>query len=130
MHAAQSLNQDSIVTRILLGSDSSLQTAMVSADLLSIHFSRIEALVDAADDVADLARLGCRTLCDALAECREHARSENVIGVLDCLSRAVSAHRTAKSLLLGIVELGDTDVAELAQLGVNLAMSVLDDLGA
>lgn len=130
MHAAQSLNKDSIVTRILLGIDSSLQAAMVSVDLLSINFSRIEALVDAADDVAGLARLGCRTLSDALTECRDHADSADAIGVVDCLSRAISAHRVAKSLLLAIVELGDTKVAELAQLGVNLTMSVLDDLGA
>lgn len=116
MHAAQSLNQNSIVTRILLGTDSSLQTAMVSADLLSIHFSRIEALVVAAGDVAHLARLGCRTLCDALVECHEHANSGDVIGVVDCLSRAISVHRIAKSLLLGIVELGDSAVAELARL--------------
>jgi archaeosine-15-forming tRNA-guanine transglycosylase len=130
MHAAQTISQNSIVTRILLGTDSTLQTAMVSADLLSIHFSQIESIVGANDDAANLASTGRRILCDALVECREHARDEDVIGVVDCLSRAVSAHRAAKNLLLLIVDLGDTNIAELAQLGVNLASSILDDLGA
>lgn len=103
---------------------------MVSVDLLSRHFFRIESIVCAVGDVADLARLGGRTLHDALVECREHARSEDVIGVVDCLSRAVSAHRIARNLFLAIVELADAEVAKLAQLGVNLAKSVLDDLGA
>lgn len=129
MTAASALSQNSIVTHILLGSDSSLRTAMVSVDLLSRHFFRIESIVCAVGDAADLARLGGLTLHDALVECREHARSEDVIGVVDCLSRAVSAHRTAKNLLLAIVELGDTNVAELARLGITLVSSVLDDLG-
>jgi hypothetical protein len=131
MHVAQSLNQNSIIQRFLLGNpDSTLRTAMTAMGVVSTLFSRIEPLAAAGDAVADLARLGCRTLSDALTECREHANSGDVIGVGDCLSRAVSAHRIAKNLFLGIVELGDTSVAELAQLGVNLAMSVLDDLGA
>ncbi|CAD6514078.1 hypothetical protein LMG28727_00832 [Paraburkholderia kirstenboschensis] len=131
MNAAQSLNQNSILQRFLLGNpDSTLRTAMTALGVLATLFSRIEPLAAAGDDVVDLARLGCRTLGDASTECREHANSGDVIGVVDCLSRAASAHRTAKNLFLGIVELGDTDVAELAQLGINLAMSVLDDLGA
>jgi hypothetical protein len=131
MHAAQSLNQNSIVTRILLGPDSTLRTAMTALGVQETLLSRIEPLASAlADDVADLARLGCRVLGDALSECREHADSGDMVGVADCLLRVVSAHRVAKNLLLGIVELSDTAVAELAQLGVNLAMSVLDDLGA
>ncbi len=131
MHAAQSLNQNSIVTRFLLGNpDSTLRTAMRALGVLSTLFSRVEPLAAAGDDVADLARLGCRTLSDALTECREHTDSGDLIGVVDCLSRAASAHRAAKSLLLGIVELADTDVANLAQLGVTLAESVLCDLGA
>jgi hypothetical protein len=131
MHATKSLSQNSIVQRFLLGNpDSTLRTGMTALGVLSTLFSRIEPLAAACDDVADLARLGCRTLSDALTECRERANCGDVIGVVDCLSRVVSAHRTAKNLLLGIVELGDTDVAEQAQLGVNLAMSVLDDLGA
>ncbi|MFL9994313.1 hypothetical protein PQR34_28990 [Paraburkholderia sediminicola] len=131
MHAAQSLNQNSIVQRFLLGNpDSTLRTAMTALGVVSTLFSRIEPLAAAGDAVADLAGLGCRTLSDALTECREHANSGDMIGVVDCLSRAVSAHSIAKNLFLGIVELGDTNVAELAQLGVNLAMSVLDDLGA
>lgn len=127
MHAAQTVS--SIVTRILLGNNSTLQTAMISADLLSIHFSQIESIVGTSDDSANLARTGRRILCDALVECREHMRSQDLIGVIDCLSRAVSAHRIAKNLLLAIVELANSDVAKLAQLGVNLATSVLDDLG-
>ncbi|MGY6161868.1 hypothetical protein [Paraburkholderia strydomiana] len=130
MHAAQTVSQNSIVTRILLGTDSTLQTAMASADLLSIHFSRIEAIVGAVGDVASVARMGRRILCDALVECREHTRPQDMIGVVDCLLCAVSAHRVAKNLLLAIVELADSDVAKLAQLGVRLAASVLDDLGA
>lgn len=129
MNAATVLNQNSIIPRILLGTDSSLQAAMVSIDLLSIHFTQIESLAGVGNDVADLACLGCRTLVDALDECRGHASDGDVIGVVDCLARAISAHRAAKNLLLGIVELGDNDVAELAQLGVNLASSVLSDLG-
>jgi hypothetical protein len=131
MHAAKNLNENSIVQRFLLvNPDSTLRTAMTALGVLSTLFSRIEPLAAAGDDVAYLARLGCRTLSDALTECRDHANSGDVIGVVDCLSRAVSAHRIAKNLFLGIVELGDTNVAELAQLGVNLAMSVLNDLGA
>ena len=130
MHAAQSLDQRSIAQRFLLGNpDSTLRTAMTALGVLATLFSRIEPLAAAGDDVAELARLGFRTLSDALTECREHADSGDMLGVVDCLSRVVSSHRLAKSLLLGIVELGDTNVAELAQLGVNLAISVLDDLG-
>jgi hypothetical protein len=131
MHATESRNQNSIVQRFLLGTpDSTLRMAMTALGVLSTLFSRIEPLAASGDDVADLARLGCRTLSDALTQCRDHASSGDVIGVVDCLSRALSAHRTAKSLLLGIVELADTDVAKVAQLGVTLAESVLCDLGA
>jgi hypothetical protein len=131
MHATESRNQNSIVQRFLLGTpDSTLRMAMTALGVLSTLFSRIEPLAASGDDVADLARLGCRTLGDALTQCRDHASSGDVIGVVDCLSRALSAHRTAKSLLLGIVELADTDVAKVAQLGVTLAESVLCDLGA
>jgi hypothetical protein len=86
--------------------------------------------VGAFGDVAALARMGRRILCDALVECREHVRDEDVIGIVDCLSRAVCAHRAAKNLLLLIAEFADSHIAELAQLGVNLATSVLDNLGA
>jgi hypothetical protein len=131
MHATESRNQNSIVQRFLLENPgSTLRTAMTALGVLSTLFSRIEPLAASGDDVADLARLGCRTLSDALTECRDHASSGDVIGVVDCLSHAVSVHRTAKSLLLAIVELGDTSVADLAQLGINLAASILDDLGA
>jgi len=131
MHAARILNESFIVQRFLLGNPAStLRTAVTALGVQSTLFSRIEPLAAASDDVADLARLGCRTLSDALDECRDHANSGDVIGVVDCLSRVVSAHRTAKGLLLGIVELGDTNIANLAQLGINLAASILDDLGA
>lgn len=130
MHAAQSLNQNSIVQRFLLGNpESTLRTAMTALGVVSTLFSRIEPLAAASDDVADLARLGCRTLSDALTECRDHANSGDVIGVVDCLSRAVSAHRTARNLLLTIAEMADSEICELAQMGVGLAVSILDDLG-
>lgn len=129
-HALAGQTQTSIIPRILLGTDSTLSTAMVGLDLVSILFARIERLVADGDDVADLARLGSRTASDALTECREHASSGDVIGVVDCLARTLSGHRVAKNLLLAIVEVGDADVGELAQLGVNLAASILDDLGA
>ena len=131
MHADQSLNQISIVQHFLIGAPTStLRTGIQTLRAQAVMFSRIEPLAAAGDDVAALARLGCRTLSDALTECREHAESGDMLGVVDCLSRVVSSHRLAKNLLLAIVELGDANVAELAQLGVNLAISVLDDLGA
>ena len=122
-------NQTSIVTRVLLGADSTLQAAMVGLDLLSILFSKIELLGSASDDAADLARVGRRAASDALADCRDHVSSGDVIGVVDCLTRAVSGHRAAKGLLAAIAEVGDAEVVKLAQLGGTLSMSVLSDLG-
>ena len=130
MHAAQSLNQDSIIPHILLGAESALQKAMVAIAAISIVFGLMEHEVGCGSDVAAVARLGCRAAGDALKDCRDHASLGDIIGVIDCLACAVSAHRTAKNLFLAIVELGDADVAEKAQLGVALAESVLNDLGA
>lgn len=131
MHASQSLNQESIATRILLGSaDSTLHTAIKALMVQSTMFSRIGALVADGDTVADLARLGCHAVDDAVFDCREHAESGDIIGAVDCLERVLSGHRIAKNLLSTIVEMADSKVGELAQLGVNLASSVLDDLGA
>jgi hypothetical protein len=128
MHAAQSVNQISIVQRFLLGNpDSTLRTAMTALGVAATLFSRIEALAD--DDVAELARFGCRTATEAVAACHAHVDDCDDIGAFDCLSRVLSGHRTAKNLLSAIVELGDTKVAELAQLGVTLSSSVLSDLG-
>ncbi|MGF6994631.1 hypothetical protein [Paraburkholderia sp. GAS32] len=129
MNVTSVRNQTSIVALVLLGADSTLQSAMVGLDVLSILFSQIELIVTANDDVADLARIGSRAAGDGLADCRDHASANDVIGAVDCFTRAVSAHSAAKNLLLGIAELGDINVAELAQLGVNLAVSVLNDLG-
>lgn len=128
MNVTSLRNQTSIVPLVLLGADSTLQAAMVGLDVLSILFSKIELIATANDDVADLARIGSRVAGDGLADCRYHASANDLVGVVDCLTRAVSAHSVAKSLLLGIAELGDINVTELAQLGVNLATSVLDDL--
>ena len=129
MHAAQFLNQNSIVQHVLLGTPAStLRTGIKALEVQAFLFSRIEPLAD--DDVAELARFGCRAATEAVAACHAHADECDDIGAFDCLSRVLSGHRTAKNLLSAIVELGDTKVTELARLGVNLAVSVLDDLGA
>jgi hypothetical protein len=131
MNSTSVVSKNSIVQHVLLGTTAStLRSGIWALKVQAVMFSRIEPLAAAGDDVAALARLGCRALSDALTECREHADSGDILGVVDCLSRVVSSHRLAKNLLSAIVELGDTNVAELAQLGVNLAISVLDDLGA
>ena len=129
MNVTSVRSQTSIVAFVLLGVDSTLQSAMVGLDVLSLLFSRIELMATANDDVADLARIGGRAAHDGLADCRDHASANDVIGAADCLTCAVSAHSAAKNLLLGIAALGDINVAELAQLGVNLSVSVLNDLG-
>ncbi|MFM0663307.1 hypothetical protein [Paraburkholderia sediminicola] len=124
------LNQTSIVQYVMLGrAGSTLCIAMEALALQSILFAKIEPLVVAGDNVADLARVGSRAAGDALADCRDHVSSGDVIGVVDCLTRAVSGHRAAKNLLAAIAEVGDAEVGILAQLGINLAMSVMSDLG-
>jgi len=128
MHAAQSFTQSSIVQHVLLGTPAStLRTGIKALEAQAFLLSRIEPLAD--DDVAELARFGCRAATEAAAACHAHADECDDIGAFDCLSRVLSGHRTAKNLLSAIVELGDTKVAELAQLGVTLSSSVLSDLG-
>lgn len=123
-------NTKCIVSHILLGStNSTLRTATEALELQSILFSRIGALVADGDAVADLVRLGCCAADEDVVACREFADSGDVVSAVDCLARVQRGHRIAKNLLSTIVEIGDADVAELAQLGLNLAMSVMDDLG-
>ncbi|MFC5427635.1 hypothetical protein ACFPTO_02235 [Paraburkholderia denitrificans] len=129
MNATSVRKQESIVAHILLRTDSTLQNAMVGLDLLSILFARIELLA-LDSDVAELASVGSRTLGDALIECREHAGAGDIIGLVDCLARTASAHRIAKDLLSIIKEISDVEIGELAQLGMTLASSILDDMGA
>lgn len=128
MNAASAVNQISIVRHVLLGtSASTLRTGIEALEVQAFLFSRIEPLAD--EEVAELARFGCRAATEAVAACHAHADECDDIGAFDCLSRVSSGHRTAKSLLSAIVELADAEVAKLAQLGVNLAASILNDLG-
>jgi hypothetical protein len=123
-------DQTSIVRHALLGSaDSTLYTAIEALELQAILFAKIEPLVAAGDNVADLARSGWRASSEAAGDCREHASAGDIVGLFDCIARALNGHRAAKNLLSAIVELGDAEVGKLAQLGVNLASSVLSDLG-
>ncbi|MGF6772905.1 hypothetical protein P3T18_005399 [Paraburkholderia sp. GAS199] len=129
MHAVSAVNKNSIVRHVLLGTPAS--TLLIGIEALEVQaflFSRIERLAD--DEVAELVRFGYRAAAEAVAACHALADEYDDIGAFDCLSRVVSGHRIAKNLLLAIVELADVDVAKQAQLGVTLAMSVLDDLGA
>lgn len=124
------LNQTSIVRHILLGrGDSALRIAMEALELQSILFSRIGALAVDGDAVADLVRLGCCAADEDVVACREFADSGDIVSAVDCLARVQRGHRIASNLLATIVEVGNADVAELAQFGVNLANSVLNDLG-
>ncbi|WP_321853861.1 hypothetical protein [Paraburkholderia tropica] len=124
------LNQSSIVRHILLeGPSRTLHTAMEALKLQSMLFSKIGALVDDGETVADLVHLGRRTADDAAIDCDEHAASGDIIGAADCLARVLSGHRIAKNLLSTIAEIGNANVAEMAQLGVKLAKSVFTDLG-
>jgi transcriptional regulator len=124
------LNQTSIVQHILLdGAHSTLRTAVDALELQSILFTRVGVLVADGDAVSDIVRIGYRAADDAVIDCREHAASDDIIGVVDCLARVTSGHRIAKNLLSTVVEIGDADVAELALVGIQLADSVLDDLG-
>lgn len=127
---AVSVNQTSIIQHVLLGrADSTLRTAIEALELQSILFGRITPLVAAGDNVADIVRFGYQATTDAVIDCREHADAGDMVELFDCLTRALNGHRAAKSLLSAIVELGDAEVGELAQLGVNLGVSVLNDLG-
>lgn len=122
--------QTSIVEHVLLGrTDSTLHTSMNALELQAFLFAQIEPLVAASDNLADLVRFGHHALSDAVIDCREHANEGDVLGAFDCLARAIKGHRTAKSLLSAIVDLADCEVGRLAQLGVNLAVSVMGDLG-
>jgi hypothetical protein len=124
------LSQNSIVALVLLGrTDSTLHTALNALDALSFLLIRIEAMVGKGNGVADLARFGCRAASDAATDCREHADAGDVLGVVDCLARAISGHRTARNVLSIIAEIADTAVADLARLGINVTLSVLHDLG-
>lgn len=124
-----SANQTSIVRGILLAPDSTLPLAMNSLCAQSALFKRIASLVEDGDAVADLARLGRRTVDEARLDSREHAESDCVVSVVDCLERVVSGHRIAENLLSAIAEIGNANVAELARLGIGLAQSIFSDLG-
>lgn len=127
---AVSVNQTSIIQHVLLGrADSTLHTAVEALELQAILFARIEPLVAAGDNTADLVRFGYQATTDAAIDCREHADAGDIIGLFDCLTRVLNGHRAAKSLLLAVVEFGDAEIAKLARLGVSLATSVLSDLG-
>jgi hypothetical protein len=124
-------NQTSIVRHILLGkANSTMRAAIQALELQAILFARITVQVADRGEVAGLARIGNLAADEAVIDCLEHADAGDVIGAVDCLVRVQSGHRTAKSLLSAIAEIGDTEVAEQAQLGINLAMAVLDDLGS
>jgi hypothetical protein len=128
--AALSVSQTSIIPHVLLGrADSTLRTAIQALELQAILFARIELLVAEGDDVVDLVQFGCRTISDAVIDCREHANEGDIVGLFDCLTRVLSGHRAARSLLSAIVELGNVEVSEVARLGISLAVSVLNDLG-
>lgn len=123
-------NAKSIVQEILLGStNSTLHIAVDALAMQSFLFARIGALVADGDAIADLVRLGRRAADEDVIECCEFADSGDIVGAIDCLARVQRGHRIAKNLLSTIAEIGDAEVAKLAQLGVNLGMSVLDDLG-
>ena len=127
---AVTVNQTSIIQHVLLGrADSTLRTAVEALELQAILFARIEPIVAAGDNIADLVRFGYQATTDAAIDCREHADAGDIVGLFDCLTRVLNGHRAAKSLLSATVELGDAEVAKLAQLGINLATSVLTDLG-
>lgn len=124
------IGQTSIVEHVLLGrKDSTLHTAMNALELQAILFARIEPLVAAGDNLADLVRFGHQATSDAIIDCREHANEGDVLGAFDCLARAISGHRTAEDVLSIITEMADVAVADLARLGIALAASVLSDLG-
>ena len=127
---AVSAKQTSIIQHVLLGrADSALRTAVEALELQAILFSRIEPLVAADDNIADLVQFGCQATSEAVIDCREHANEGDVLGVIDCLTRATSGHRTAKNVLSIIEEMANKDIADLARLGITLASSVLSDLG-
>lgn len=130
MNATSVRDETSIVRHVLLGStDRALCTAMQALELQSHLFNRITPLVAVGDNIADIVRFGYQATTDAVVDCREHADAGDIVGLFDCLTRVLNGHRAAKSLLSAIVELGDAEVGKLAQLGVNLAVSVLNDLG-
>jgi hypothetical protein len=130
MNAASVRTPKSIATQVLLGANCTLSTAMDALELQSILFGKIETFRAAGDDVVELARFGARAASDAAIDCREHAESGDIIGAVDCLTRALSGHRVARNLFLTILEFGNSNVAEAAQLGAQLSTSVLNDLGA